>query len=79
MSGVADDVEGASFVQAIVRLAQVLGLQTVAEGVEDLTQLARIAELDCDMAQGYLFSRPVPASELDFAPTTTIGGALSVA
>jgi EAL domain-containing protein (putative c-di-GMP-specific phosphodiesterase class I) len=71
VAGVAGDLEGACFVQAIVRLAQVLGLDTVAEGVEEIEQLSRIAELDCDMAQGFLFSRPVPVADLDFEPPAT--------
>jgi diguanylate cyclase (GGDEF)-like protein/PAS domain S-box-containing protein len=48
-------------VRGLVDLAKVLGLQTVAEGVETEEQLERLRELGCDMVQGYLFARPLPA------------------
>jgi EAL domain-containing protein (putative c-di-GMP-specific phosphodiesterase class I) len=40
-------------------------LVTVAEGVETPLQLARLREIDCQLAQGYLFSRPRPADLLE--------------
>jgi EAL domain-containing protein (putative c-di-GMP-specific phosphodiesterase class I) len=55
---VAVDVEGACFVQAILHLAQVLRVTTVAEGVEHADQVARLRELGCDLAQGFYFGRP---------------------
>ncbi len=48
----------AAVVRAVVELARLLGLQTVAEGVESEAQAARLAELGCDRAQGYLLGRP---------------------
>ncbi len=48
----------------MINLAHALGLQVVAEGVETERQLEVLDRLGCDFAQGYLFSRPVPASEL---------------
>jgi EAL domain-containing protein (putative c-di-GMP-specific phosphodiesterase class I) len=51
-------------VQSTVNLAHELGLKVVAEGVEDEECLAYLASIGCDMAQGYLISRPVPAAEL---------------
>ncbi|MFB9182080.1 putative bifunctional diguanylate cyclase/phosphodiesterase [Dactylosporangium sucinum] len=47
--------------RAILQLAEGLSLQTVAEGVETQAQAAALRALGCDGAQGYLFSRPVPA------------------
>ena len=44
---------------AMVRLGGMLGLRTVAEGVEDIEQLADLRELGCDFAQGYYFARPL--------------------
>ena len=53
---------GEEIVSAVVTLAHALGLKVVAEGVETEPQLAVLRDLACDYAQGYLFSRPVPAS-----------------
>ncbi|WP_176523090.1 putative bifunctional diguanylate cyclase/phosphodiesterase [Blastococcus aggregatus] len=50
--------------RAIVELARALGLRTVAEGVETDEQHRQLAELGCDFAQGYLFSRPVDAETI---------------
>jgi diguanylate cyclase (GGDEF)-like protein len=47
--------------RAVVELAGALGLLTVAEGIETTRQLEHVTELGCDLAQGYLFSRPVDA------------------
>ena len=56
--------EGIEIVAAVIDLAHALGLQVVAEGVETPRQLEVLRELECDYAQGYLFSRPVPANQL---------------
>ena len=58
------DQGGTEIVAAVVKLAHALGLQVIAEGVETERQLDALLRLDCDFAQGYLFSRPVPAHEL---------------
>jgi EAL domain-containing protein (putative c-di-GMP-specific phosphodiesterase class I) len=50
-------------VRTLIHLGQLLGLETVAEGVESVDQHLRLVELGCDSAQGYLYSRPMdPAS-----------------
>jgi EAL domain-containing protein (putative c-di-GMP-specific phosphodiesterase class I) len=51
-------------VQTIMSLARSLGMRTVAEGVETRAQLEIIRELDCDLIQGFLFSRPVSGSDV---------------
>jgi diguanylate cyclase (GGDEF)-like protein/PAS domain S-box-containing protein len=53
----------AAIVAAAVALARSLGLATVAEGVETLFQVEALRGLECDSAQGFLFSRPVPLAE----------------
>jgi diguanylate cyclase (GGDEF)-like protein/PAS domain S-box-containing protein len=56
--------EAATIVRAIASLAGSLGLEMVGEGVENHAQLALLQELGCHQIQGFLFSRPLPASEL---------------
>ena len=53
-----------AIVRAVVGLANSLGMTTTAEGVETETQLAALRAEGCTEAQGYLFSKPVPASEI---------------
>ncbi|HAN56099.1 MAG TPA: hypothetical protein DCQ77_07895, partial [Betaproteobacteria bacterium] len=56
------DPRQAAIVASIILLAQGLGMQVVAEGVEEQAQLQILNDMDCDLFQGYLFSRPVPAA-----------------
>ncbi len=51
-------------VSAIVSMAQQLGMATIAEGVETATQVESLKRLGCDLAQGYLYSKPIPAERL---------------
>lgn len=51
-------------IEATVKVAQSLGMKTVAEGIETQSQLDVVREQRCDKVQGYLFSRPLPAAEL---------------
>jgi diguanylate cyclase (GGDEF)-like protein len=53
-----------ALVRAIISLGQTLDLRVVAEGIEDEDQRRELVRLGCDRGQGYLFSRPLPASEL---------------
>jgi EAL domain-containing protein (putative c-di-GMP-specific phosphodiesterase class I) len=55
--------EDEALVRTIVRLAERFGMRTVAEGIENETQLAILREMGCDFAQGYLLSRPLPAPD----------------
>ncbi|MBE9603718.1 EAL domain-containing protein [Acetobacteraceae bacterium H6797] len=49
-------------IDAIIRLAHGLGAEVIAEGVEDEQELAMLRELGCDVAQGFLLARPMPAA-----------------
>ena len=53
----------AAIVSAIIGLAKNLQLRVVAEGVEEHEQLDMLASKECDVAQGYLYSRPIPDQE----------------
>ncbi len=53
-----------TLVRSTIELAHSLGLRVVAEGVEDAESLDLLAGLGCDLAQGYLISKPKPAAEL---------------
>ena len=53
-----------ALVRAIVGMASALKLTTIAEGVETEEQLRIVRDIGCDLAQGYLLSRPVEASEI---------------
>jgi diguanylate cyclase (GGDEF)-like protein len=54
-----------TFVDAILRLGDSLGLSTVAEGIEHPAQAERLRQLGCTLGQGYLFGRPAPADEIE--------------
>jgi EAL domain-containing protein (putative c-di-GMP-specific phosphodiesterase class I) len=51
--------ENDQIVQSIIGLAKSLGLSVIAEGVENREQFDRLRVLNCDKAQGFMFSRPV--------------------
>ena len=56
------DPRSTAIIRSTIELAHALGLQVVAEGIEDQQALVAVASFDCDYAQGYHFSRPVPAA-----------------
>ena len=60
IDGLGRDAQDRAIVGATIALAEALGMETVAEGVEDPDQLALLRRLGCHRAQGYYFSRPLP-------------------
>lgn len=50
---------------AIISMAHTLGIKVIAEGVETVEQERLLRKIDCDFAQGYLYSKPLPANEFD--------------
>lgn len=65
VDGLGSEDEDSAIVAAIVQLASTLDLTVVAEGVETEEQLAQLLSLHCDLAQGYLLSRPIDALDLE--------------
>ena len=63
IAGMAVRREDAVLVAAMVQLAHTLGLRTVAEGIEQDTQLEQLAALGCEVGQGYLWDHAVPATD----------------
>lgn len=57
--------EARHVVEAVIRLAHSLRMEVVAEGVERSEQVVALRALGCDLIQGYYFSRPVPAGEIE--------------
>jgi diguanylate cyclase (GGDEF)-like protein len=64
VDGLDSSPESAAIVTSCIELAHALSVTVVAEGVETAAQLSRLTELDCDIAQGYLYSRPLRAEAL---------------
>ena len=63
--GMASDESDAAIVRTTIDLGRNLGLEVVAEGVETDEVLSSLAALQCDVAQGFGLSRPLPADELE--------------
>jgi diguanylate cyclase (GGDEF)-like protein len=61
---IGDAAENIEIVRTIVSLAENMGMEVVAEGVETLSQLMQLRKLKCQYGQGYLFSRPVDADSV---------------
>ena len=59
------DRKDTRLLETVIRLAQSLGLSTIAEGVETEEQMLTLKALGCDVVQGYYFSKPLPADEFE--------------
>jgi len=65
VSTMEDGMENGEIVKAVIALASALNLNVVAEGIESISQLHQLRVLGCEYGQGYLFSRPRPANEIE--------------
>ena len=65
VSGLGTDPDDGAIVAAIISLARTLGLTVVAEGVETEQQFLELRRLGCDVAQGFLLARPLPAHAVE--------------
>ena len=64
MERIEHDAGDGAIVHTIVTLAKTLNLTVTGEGIETEAQLAHLQALDCDVGQGYLFAKPLPALEI---------------
>jgi diguanylate cyclase (GGDEF)-like protein/PAS domain S-box-containing protein len=64
VDGVNDGGEASALTEAVIKLAGILNLRPVAEGIERADQLQRLLELRCDLGQGFYFSKPLPSEDL---------------
>lgn len=59
-----DDPQDRIIVESTIKMAHNLGLEIIAEGVEDEATLVELVKMECDAIQGFYFSKPLPADEL---------------
>lgn len=72
VAGLPWDEDDAAIVRVIIALAQSMGMQVHAEGIEQVEQARFLLEHGCDLGQGYWFGRPVPAAQLNWARAPVI-------
>ena len=65
VDGLGADQEDTAIVESVISLAHAVGVEAIAEGVETEAQKWQLVGLGCDLAQGYLWSKPVPGEEID--------------
>jgi EAL domain-containing protein (putative c-di-GMP-specific phosphodiesterase class I) len=59
-----DSSESIALVRTLVNLGRELGLQTLAEGIEQHAQFSRLQDENCDAGQGYIFARPLDSDDI---------------
>jgi len=72
-----DSADDSAIVSSTISMAHYLGMKTVAEGIETREQLRFLKHAGCDIAQGYLVSRPLPLDELSRFIKTSANGAMT--
>jgi len=66
---IGQNLNGKAITSTIISLAHKLGMEVVAEGIEDETQLSFLQAENCNEGQGYYFSKPLPSESLDLSLT----------
>ena len=64
VTGMLENEDDAAIVDSTVRLAHALGLEVIAEGVEDAACSHHLVEIGCELAQGFYFGGPMPADDV---------------
>jgi diguanylate cyclase (GGDEF)-like protein len=62
IAGIGESPEALAMVRALIQLGRALGLETLAEGIEDARQLERLRAEGCESGQGFLFAKPMDAA-----------------
>jgi diguanylate cyclase (GGDEF)-like protein len=76
ITGMSHSPEGDALLHTLMQLGKSLNLQTLAEGIEESGQLTRLQIEECDVGQGFLFARPLPADKVEaFLKQTKRSGA----
>ena len=63
VNGMHNNPDDRALVSAMIKMAQTIGIEVIAEGVEDYSQLLQLQDEHCDQAQGFLLSRPLPVAD----------------
>jgi diguanylate cyclase (GGDEF)-like protein len=75
ISTMADSPESGALIHTLVQLGKSLGLQTLAEGIEESSQYSQLEREHCDSGQGYIFGRPLEADAVEaFLLARSLGG-----
>jgi diguanylate cyclase (GGDEF)-like protein len=74
----ADSPESGALIRTLVQLGKTLGLETLAEGIEESAQYSQLVRDRCDSGQGYLYARPLDADALEaFLSARSVTGAVT--
>jgi EAL domain-containing protein (putative c-di-GMP-specific phosphodiesterase class I) len=79
ISRLTHDQEGETLIRTLVQLGKSLSIETLAEGIEESSELSLLKEEQCDSGQGFLFARPLEVDACETFLSDWIGGEASVA